>query len=84
MTAPARPALFVNALSRDLKSVASTMESDLVSVRIATENLLGLPRVADTGAVAHISKDLADTSHRLDAELRKLRDVISELRDFVR
>jgi hypothetical protein len=84
MSVPTRPALFANALSRDLKSAAETMENDLISVRVAAENLLSLPRRVDTGAVAQISNDVADAVRRLDGELRKLREVVSELRDFVR
>jgi hypothetical protein len=84
MPDPTRAALFSSALSRDLKASAEKMESDLVSIRIVAESLLGLPRVASTGAVAHISKDLADAIHRLDGEMRRLREVVSELRDFVR
>jgi hypothetical protein len=79
-----RPALFASSLASDLVKTAEAMESDLVSVRIVAESLRGLPRIASTGAVAGISKDLADAIARMDHGLRQLREVTGELRDFVR
>jgi hypothetical protein len=78
-----RTALFAASLARDVVQLTERVETES-GLRIEAERLHGLPRVINIGGVGSIAKGLLDAQPRIETQLRTLRNIISELRDFVR
>jgi hypothetical protein len=78
-----RQALFAASLARDLKAIADTVDGNTAVIRLVAERLCGMPRVTDLAEVGRIAKDLGNVVIEVERELRRLRAVHDELRDFV-
>jgi hypothetical protein len=79
-----RQTLFAAALARDVRGAIEVIESECASLRLVEQALIGLPRVADLGAVGAVSRDLGNAILRIETAQRTLRTVLAETRDFVR
>jgi hypothetical protein len=79
-----RATLFAASLAKDVAQIATNVEGECATLRLASERFYGLPSRTDVGGVADIARDLGKASLNLETQMRKLRAVLDELRDFVR
>jgi hypothetical protein len=79
-----RATLFAASLAKDLKAIAEEIEGECATLRINSERFFGLPRRVDIGGIKDISQDLGRASLRLETQMRRLRSILTELRDFFR
>ena len=79
-----RSSLFASSLSRDVKNIAEAIDGNTAVLRINSERLWGLARVVDIDAVGQILREMGDANLEIEKQQRKLREIITELRDFIR
>jgi hypothetical protein len=80
----ARDKAIAHAQGKKLTRIAEAIENECHSLCLEAENLHGLPKAAHVGAIGDIARNLGNAQQRLETQMRMLRNVTNELRDFVR